>query len=167
MFYISMFIRYMSHKYILTIYITIFFCWRMPLLCEAVLFDMVLPVYFCFCWDCICCQIQKIIAKINVKELTTWNSSRSFMVSGPMFKPLIFFELIVVCSTKYVSSFTHLHVAVQFPEQYLLKKLYFPHCIFFAALEDASLFNLQNNVKNSYIFTLIFKMKKHRYRDFN
>ena len=51
-----------------------------------------------------------------------------FMVSGLPFKSLIHFELILWY--KIGSNFTVLHVAVQFSQHLLLKKLVFPHYIF-------------------------------------
>ena len=44
---------------------------------------------------------------------------------------LIHFEFIFVCSIKECSNFNLLHVAVQFSQQHLLKRLSFLHCIFF------------------------------------
>ena len=52
------------------------------------------------------------------------------MVSGLMCKSLIHFELIFVFSVRQGSSFTLLHVAVQFFQHHLLKRLFSPHCIF-------------------------------------
>ena len=45
-------------------------------------------VYFCF--FCFWCQIQKIISKTNIKELTICFSFRNFMVSGHILKSLIY-----------------------------------------------------------------------------
>ena len=63
-------------------------------------------------------------------------SSRSFIVSNPMFKSLIHFELIIVYGKRKWSSFILLHVAVQFSQHHLLKRLSFPHCIFLAPLSQ-------------------------------
>ena len=59
-------------------------------------------------------------------------SSMHFIVSGLIFKSLIHFELIFVYGVR-LSSFILLYVAFQF-SAYLLKRLYFPHCIFLAQL---------------------------------
>ena len=61
-------------------------------------------------------------------------SSKSFIVSGLTFRSLIHFELIFVYGIRKCSNFICLHVAVQFPQHHLLKKLSFPHCIFFPPL---------------------------------
>ena len=46
-------------------------------------------IYFCFCFLCFWCTIQKIITKTNVKELIAYVSSRSFMISDVTFISLI------------------------------------------------------------------------------
>ena len=50
--------------------------------------------------------------------------SSSFMVSGLIFKSLIHF----VCGIRWWYCFILFHVAVQFFQHYLLKRLFFPHC---------------------------------------
>ena len=52
------------------------------------------------------------------------------MVSGFTFKPLIYFEFIFVYGVRKQSSLVILHVAVQFSQHHLLKRLSFLHCIF-------------------------------------
>ena len=59
-------------------------------------------------------------------------SSRSFMVSYLMFKPLSYFEFIVVHGVRVCSNFIDLHVAVQLSQHHLLKT--FSHCIFLPPL---------------------------------
>ena len=51
-------------------------------------------------------------------------SSRIFMISGLIFRPLNQFEFIIVCDVKKWSSLILLHVAVQFFQHHLLKKLF-------------------------------------------
>ena len=53
----------------------------------------------------------------------------SFMVSGLTFRSLIHFELIFVYGVRKCSNFILLHVAVQYSQHYLLKRLFFLHCI--------------------------------------
>ena len=65
------------------------------------------------------------------KTLLPKFSFTSFMVSGPTFRSWIHFECIFVYGERRWLSFTLLHVAVQFPHHHLLKRLSFPHCIFF------------------------------------
>uniref|UniRef100_A0A8D1ADK6 Uncharacterized protein n=2 Tax=Sus scrofa TaxID=9823 RepID=A0A8D1ADK6_PIG len=54
-------------------------------------------------------------------------SSRSWMVSCLTFKSLSHFEFIFVHGVRVCSSFTALHAAVQFSQQFLLNRLSFPH----------------------------------------
>ena len=61
-------------------------------------------------------------------------SSKSFRVSGLTFRSLIRFEFISVYGVKECSNFILLHVAVQFSQHHLLKRLSFLHCIFLPTL---------------------------------
>ena len=61
-------------------------------------------------------------------------SSKSFIVSGLTFRSLIHFEFIFVYGVRKCSNFILLHVAVQFSQQHLLKRLSLPHCIFLSPL---------------------------------
>ena len=61
-------------------------------------------------------------------------SSKSFIVSGLTFRSLIHFEFIFVYGVKKCSNFILLHVAVQFSQHHLLKRLSLPHCIFLPSL---------------------------------
>uniref|UniRef100_A0A9L0SSC5 Uncharacterized protein n=1 Tax=Equus caballus TaxID=9796 RepID=A0A9L0SSC5_HORSE len=65
-------------------------------------------------------------------------SSRSLMVSGLTFKSLIHFELIFVHGEREWSTFILLHVAVQFSQHHLLKRLSFLHCMLLAPLSNIS-----------------------------
>ena len=56
-------------------------------------------------------------------------SSKSFIVSGLTFKSLVHFEFIFVYGIKKCSDVILLHIAVQFSQHHLLKKLPFLHCI--------------------------------------
>ena len=57
-------------------------------------------------------------------------SSKSFVLSGLTFRSLIHFEFIFVYGIRKCSNFLLLHVAVQFSQHHLLKRLSLPHCIF-------------------------------------
>ena len=57
-------------------------------------------------------------------------SSNSFIVSCLTFRSLIHLEFIFVYGVRKCSNFILLHVALQFSQHHLLKKLSFPHCIF-------------------------------------
>ena len=65
-------------------------------------------------------------------------SSRVLMVSCLTFRSFIHFEFIFVNGVRKWSSFILLHVAVQFSQHYLLKRLSFLHWIFFLALSKIS-----------------------------
>ena len=56
-------------------------------------------------------------------------SSKSFLVSGLTFRSLIHFGFIFVYDVRKCSNFILLHVAVQFSQHHLLKRLSLPHCI--------------------------------------
>ena len=56
--------------------------------------------------------------------------SKSFIVSGLTFRFLIHFEFVIVYGVRNCSNFILLHVAVQFSQPHLLKRLSLPHCIF-------------------------------------
>ena len=60
--------------------------------------------------------------------------SKSFIVSGLTFKSLIYFESIFMHGVGKCSIFILLHVAVQFSQHRLLKRLSFLHCIFLPRL---------------------------------
>ena len=56
-------------------------------------------------------------------------SSRSFIVSGVLFRSLIHFEFICACGARECSDLILSHVAVQFSQHHLLKETVFPHYI--------------------------------------
>ena len=60
--------------------------------------------------------------------------SRSFMFSSLTFRSLIYFEFIFVYGVRECSNFILLHVAVQFSQYHLLKRLSFLHRIFLPPL---------------------------------
>ena len=62
--------------------------------------------------------------------------SKSFIVSGLIFRSLIHFEFIFVYGVRRCSDLILLHVAVQFSQHYLLKRLSFLHCIFLPFFKD-------------------------------
>ena len=61
-------------------------------------------------------------------------SSKSFIVSGLTFSSLIRFEFIFVCGVRKCSNLILLHVAVQFSQHRLLKRLSLFRCIFLPPL---------------------------------
>ena len=56
------------------------------------------------------------------------------MVLGLPFKPLTYFEFVFACGMKKCFNFVLSHVAVQFSQHHLLKRLFFLHCIFLPPL---------------------------------
>ena len=65
-------------------------------------------------------------------------SSRSFIVYGLTFRSLIHFEFIFVYGVRKCSSFILLQMVDQFSQHHLLKRLFFPHCIFLSPLSKSS-----------------------------
>ena len=61
-------------------------------------------------------------------------SSKNFILSGLTFRSSIHFEFTFVYGVRKCSNLILLHVAVQFSQNYLLKKLSLPHCIFLPPL---------------------------------
>ena len=61
-------------------------------------------------------------------------SSNSFIVSGLTFRSLIHFEFIFVYDVRKYSNFIFSHVAFQFSQQHLLKRLSLPYHIFLPPL---------------------------------
>ena len=61
-------------------------------------------------------------------------SSNSFMASHLTVRFLIHFEFIFVYGVRKCSNFILSHVAVQFSQHHLLKRLFLPHCIFLSPL---------------------------------
>ena len=89
---------------------------------------------FCFYFHYSRRWIQKDTAVINVNECSAVFSSRSFKISGLTFRSLIHFEFIFVYGVGGCSNFILLHVAVQFSQPHLLKRLSFLLCIFLPPL---------------------------------
>ena len=61
-------------------------------------------------------------------------SSKSFTVSGPIFRSLIHFKFIFVYGARRCSSFILLHIVDQFSQHNLLKRPSVHHCIFLPPL---------------------------------
>ena len=88
-------------------------------------------VYFCFYFHysrrCVIEDLALIYVKASALPMF---SSKSFIMCGLTFRSLIHFEFIFVYGVKKCSNFILLHVAVQFSQHHLLKRLSLPHCIF-------------------------------------
>ena len=73
---------------------------------------------------------KNILLQFMSKRIVPMFSSRSFIVSGLTFRPLIHFEFIFLYGVRECSNFILLHVNVQFSQHHLLKRLSFLYCIF-------------------------------------
>lgn len=99
---------------------------------DAFKFDGV-PFIFAFVAIFFWSQIQKGIAKTNVRELTTYIYFYEYYGFWSAFKSLIYLELISDGVRKWFI-FVLLIIAVQFFQHRLLKGPSFPHCIFLLPL---------------------------------
>ena len=77
---------------------------------------------------------QKILLQFISKSVLTMFSSRSFIISSLTFSSLIHFEFIFVYGVRECFNFILSHVAVQFSQHHLSKRLSFLHCIFLPPL---------------------------------
>ena len=79
---------------------------------------------------------KKMLLQFLSKSVLFRFSSKSFIVSGFIFRSLIHFEFIFVYGVRECSNFILLHVAVQFIQHHLLKRFSFLHCIFLPPLSQ-------------------------------
>ena len=77
---------------------------------------------------------QKTLLWFMSESVLPMFSSRILTVFSLTFKSLIHFESIFVYGVRECSNCILLHVAVQSSQHQLLKRLFFPHCIFLVAL---------------------------------
>ena len=77
---------------------------------------------------------KKILLRFMLKSVLPMFSSKTFIVSGLTFRSLIHFEFISVYDVRECSNFILLHVAVQFSQHHLLKRLSFLQCVFLPPL---------------------------------
>ena len=73
---------------------------------------------------------RKIFLRFTSKSVLPMFSSKSYIASDLTSRSLIHFEFIFVCGIRECFNFILLHVAVQFPQHHLLKRLSFLYCIF-------------------------------------
>ena len=83
---------------------------------------------FLLLWLCVRKHIQKKLLRLKTKNILPIFPPISFMASS-LKESLIHFRLIFVYGVRKQSSLILLNVAVQFSQNYLLKRLYFPYCI--------------------------------------
>ena len=98
---------------------------------EAFYFDEVPVVHSCFCFPCLRRRVEEEVAAAKTKEVFAAFSSTILMASCFTFRSFIHFEFIFVCGVRKWSKFILLHVAVQFSQHHLLKRLFLFHWIFF------------------------------------
>ena len=72
---------------------------------------------------------KKVLLKFMSENVLPMFSSESFIVSSLTFRSLIHFEFIFVYGVRECSNSILLHVAVQFSQHHLLKRLSFLRCI--------------------------------------
>ena len=77
---------------------------------------------------------KKTLLQFMSENVLPMFSSRSFVVSYLIFKPLSHYEFIFVYGVRVCSNFIDLHAAVQISRHHLLKRLSFPHCVFLPPL---------------------------------
>ena len=78
--------------------------------------------------------LKKILLWFMSKSIFPMFYSKRFIVSGLTLKSLIHLEFIFVYDVRLCSNFILLHVAVQFSQHHLLKRLSFLHCKFLLPL---------------------------------
>ena len=78
--------------------------------------------------------LERILLGFMSESFLPMFSSRSFIVSGLIFRSLIHFEFIFVYGVRKCSSFVLLQVVDQFSQHHLLKRLSFLHCKFLPSL---------------------------------
>ena len=108
------------------------FCQWFPLLCKSLRLSkshLFIFVFISFALG----EKEKHIVMIYVRSVFCL-CSRSFMVSGLTFRPLIHFKFIFLYGMRKCSKFILFHEADQFSQQHLLKRLSFLHCIFLSPL---------------------------------
>ena len=85
-------------------------------------------------------------------------SSKSFIVSGLTFRSLMHFEFIFVYGVRNFSNFILLHVAVQFSQHHLLRRLSLPHCIFLPpASLVAQMVKLLPAIRETWVQSLVWE----------
>ena len=99
---------------------------------KAFKFNQVPLVYFCVYF---CCSRRWVIEDLALcHRVLPMFPSKSFIISGLIFRSLIHFEFIFVYGARKCSNFILLHVAVQFSQHHLLKRQSLPHCMFLPPL---------------------------------
>ena len=93
-------------------------------------FDEVPVVHFCFCFPCLWRCVKKLLWPRTKRFLLAF-SSRILVASCLTLRYFVHFEFIFVYGIRKWSRFVLLHVAVQFSQHHLLKRLSLFHWIAF------------------------------------
>ena len=114
----------------------IVFCFLYDFFCcvKAFEFSQVPCINFCFNSYYLGSGLKKILWWFVSKSVLFIFSSKSFIVSSLTFRSLIHFEFIFVYGVRECFKFVLLHLAVQFLQHHLLKKLSSLHFIFLPSL---------------------------------
>ena len=114
----------------------LFFHFSYSFLCYAKVFkfNQVPPACFCFYFHYSRRWVIEILLWLMSSSVLPIFSSKSFIVSGLIFRPLIHYELIFLYCVRKCSNFILLHVAVHLSQYHLLKRLSLPHCLFLPLL---------------------------------
>ena len=91
------------------------------------LLSLIRSRFFVFCFHYSRRLVNKILLWFMQKSVFPMFSSKTFIVSGLTFRSVIHLEYIFVYGVKKFSNFILLHVAVQFSQHHLLKRLSFLH----------------------------------------
>ena len=102
---------------------------------EAFCFDEVPVIHFCFCFSCSGDLLSKKLLWLRSERFLPAFSLRILMASCLTFRSFIHFEFLFVSGIRKWSKFIFLHVAVQFFQHHLLKKLSLSHWVFFPACQ--------------------------------
>ena len=92
-------------------------------------FNQVPLVYFCFYFCYSRRWVREDLSLIYIIVCSAIFSFKSFIIYDLTFRALIHFEFIFVYGIRKCSNLILLHVAVQFSQHHLLKRLSLPHCI--------------------------------------
>ena len=87
-------------------------------------------INFCFISITLGNGLEKILLQCVSKSIAHMFSCQNFIVSSLIFKSLIHFEFIFVYGIKECANFIALHMAVQFAQDHLLKRLSFLRYIY-------------------------------------
>lgn len=91
-------------------------------------FDIPLFICFCYCSLSFCCNSQKIISKVNVKELCLMFSSISFIFWGHIIRYFTYFDLIFMYDIQ-GSNFTFICENLVFPALFYEEIIHFPYSV--------------------------------------